>query len=221
MDKKQLKQQLDALPRGAQAALAAHLGYSASVTNKLINGPRRIMADEADKIREFFDNYKGGEQGGLPMVLPLRARPAPAAPVLVHPQASPDLADIPVWASASAGDEEGTIVLTDSPIDFIRRSELMLGVAKPFAFYIVGDSMLERFAQGDMGVINPSLPLRPMDDCVFIQHGEDGVIYGLVKRLLRATPDSWRVRQLNPHRDFVLPKAKWSTAYRIAETRHR
>lgn len=227
MDKKWLRQQLEARGRGAQAALAAHLGLSASVTNKLVNGSRRIMADEADLIRSFLEpahddaqgalalGSAGGPAGGLASGAGRRlSAPAPAALAADRP-------DIPVWASAAAGDEDGTMILTDSPIDFIRRSELMQGVANPFAFYIVGDSMLERFAHGDQAVINPSLPLRPGDDCVFIHHAADGTMFGLVKRLLRSGAEHWRVRQLNPRRDFELPKRKWSSAWRIVETRHR
>lgn len=235
MDKKWLRQQLDARGRGAQAALAAHLGLSASVTNKMINGDRRIMADEADRIRQFLEAGDGDGQNLLPLGLTTglasgfaagrgsgpegrRTGPFPARPA---PGLAPDRGDIPVWASVAAGDEDGTMLLTDSPIDYIRRSETMVGVANPFAFYIVGDSMLERFAQGDQAVVNPSLPLRPGDDCIFITQAADGAMFGLVKRLLRASADHWRVRQLNPRRDFDLSKKKWSRAYRIAETRHR
>ena len=225
MDKKWLKQQLYARGRGAQAALAAHLGLSASVTNKLINGDRRIMADEADRIRQFLEAGEGDGQSLLPLgpltglgTGSLARAPLPARPAQGF---APDRPDIPVWASAAAGDEDGTILLTDSPIDYIRRSETMVGVANPFAFYIVGDSMLERFEQGDQAVVNPSLPLRPGDDCIFINQAADGTLFGLVKRLLRAGTDHWRVRQLNPRRDFDLSKKKWSRAYRIAETRHR
>lgn len=41
------------------------------------------------------------------------------------------------------------MILTDSSITFIRRSDSMQSVANPFAFYIVGCSMLKRFEQGD------------------------------------------------------------------------
>lgn len=235
MDKKWLRQQLDARGRGAQAALAAHLGLSPSVTNKLINGDRRIMADEADRIRQFLEAGDGEGQSLLPLGLTTgsttgraesrgsgpEGRPRAPFPPRPPPGFAPDRPDIPVWASVAAGDEDGTMLLTDSPIDYIRRSETMVGVANPFAFYIVGDSMLERFEQGDQAVVNPSLPLRPGDDCIFINQAADGALFGLVKRLLRSSVDHWRVRQLNPRRDFDLSKKKWSRAYRIAETRHR
>lgn len=141
------------------------------------------------------------------------------------PAVAPGLAipgpDIPVWASVAAGNGEGMMILTDTPIDYIRRSDHIANAVDPFAFYIVGDSMEERFYQGDQVVVNRSLPLRPGDDCVFIAHGEDGQLRGLVKRLMRSTAEAWKVRQLNPRKDFDLPKRPWSKAYRIVEIRPR
>ena len=132
-----------------------------------------------------------------------------------------DKPDIPVWASVAAGDGDGEMILTAEPIDYIRRSERTLNVRDPWAFHVVGDSMLERLAQGDQVVINPALPLLPGSDCVFVHQAEDGTMYGLVKRLLRVGSDAWRVRQFNPAKDYELSRKKWAKAYRIAEIRPR
>jgi phage repressor protein C with HTH and peptisase S24 domain len=128
---------------------------------------------------------------------------------------------IPVWASAAAGDGDGSMILTSEPIDWIKRTERTARVKDPFAFHIVGDSMLERLAPGDQVIVSTALPLLPMTDCVFIHTASDGMIYALVKRLLRANGDAWKVRQLNPHRDFELNRRRWSKVYRIAEIRPR
>ncbi len=154
-------------------------------------------------------------------------RPAfsPRVPQLAEaaapPPVPPDKPDIPVWASVAAGDGDGSMILTSEPIDYIRRSERTLTVPNPWAFHVIGDSMLERLAQGDQVVINPAMPLLPMTDCVFVHQADDGAMYALVKRLLRANSDVWRVRQLNPAKDFELSRKKWSKAYRIAEIRPR
>jgi phage repressor protein C with HTH and peptisase S24 domain len=130
-------------------------------------------------------------------------------------------ADIPVWASAAAGDGDGSMILTSEPIDYIKRTERTARVKDPFAFHVIGESMLERLAQGDQVIVNTAMPLLPMTDCVFIHQADDGMMYALVKRLLRATGETWRVRQLNPAKDFELSRRKWSKAYRIAEIRPR
>lgn len=146
------------------------------------------------------------------------AATTPQTPPVVHHQIA---ADVPVWASVAAGNGDGEMLLTDTPIDYIRRSDPIMNAVDPFAFYIVGDSMEERLYQGDQVVVNRSLPLRPGDECVFISQGEDGQLRGLVKRLMRSTADAWKVRQLNPRKDFDLPKRLWTKAYRIVEIRPR
>ena len=127
-------------------------------------------------------------------------------------------ADVPVWASAQAG-EDGALVLTPDPIDYIHRSERMRDVRNPFAFYVVGSSMSPAIEHADQVVVNPSLPVRPGGDCVFIQQQPDGTFLALVKRLVRQNADQWRVRQYNPPRDYDLSRKKWSRAHVISEIR--
>jgi phage repressor protein C with HTH and peptisase S24 domain len=126
--------------------------------------------------------------------------------------------DIPVWASAEAGNH-GAMVLVNDPIDWIRRSERMLGVQKPFAFLAIGTSMSPAIEHGDQLVINPALLPIIGKDHVFLQTQEDGTILALVKRLLRVGATAWKVRQFNPPEDFDLPKAKWSKALVVSEKR--
>ena len=163
----------------------------------------------------------------LPALLGIKTTPVPQVPLFTDPAPRQpairpgSTGDIPVWASVAAGNGDGEMILTDTPIDYIKRSDHIANAVNPFAFYIVGDSMEERFYQGDQVVVNRSLPLRPGDDCVFIAHGDDGQLRGLVKRLLRSTAEAWKVRQLNPRKDFDLPKRPWAKAYRIVEIRPR
>lgn len=126
--------------------------------------------------------------------------------------------DIPVWASAQAGDD-GAIILTPDPIDYIRRSERMRAVKNPFAFYVIGGSMSPAVEPGMQVVVNPALPPAHDRDHVFIQDLPDGTMKAMIKRLLRQTATVWRVRQFNPPRDFDLPKATWPKCYRISEKR--
>lgn len=149
------------------------------------------------------------------------ARPS-EQPRMPPPPSLLDKPDIPVWASAAAGDGDGAVIyINDEPIDYIRRSERTAAVKDPWAFHVIGESMLERLAQGDQIIVSPALPLLPSTDCVFVHQSEDGNLYALVKRLLRANSDVWRVRQLNPAKDFDLSRKKWTKAYRIAEIRPR
>lgn len=125
--------------------------------------------------------------------------------------------DIPLWASAAAGDE-GAMVLVPDPIDYLRRSERMLSVRNPFAFNVLGDSMDPAIEHGDQVIINPSITARPGLNCVFISEGADGM-HALVKRLLRARPEHWEVRQFNPKKDFTISRRKWGRVHPVAEIR--
>lgn len=144
-------------------------------------------------------------------------RPPASQIVAEAPRTGP--ADIPVWASAQAGDD-GAIILVPDPIDYIRRSERMQFVKSPFAFNVLGDSMSPAIEHGDQVVVNPSVVAAPGNDCVFIHEGPDGML-ALIKRLLRPRTAGWYVRQFNPAKDFEIPRAKWHRVHAIAEVRKR
>ena len=144
--------------------------------------------------------------------------PAPAATRLLRETPAAGRPDIAVWASAEAG-HDGAMVLVNDPIDYIRRSERMLGVRNPFAFYVIGNSMSPAIEHGDQVVIHPGMPPQPGKDHVFLQQQPDGTMLALVKRLVRSTTTAWKVRQFNPPRDFDLSKSKWSKALMITEKR--
>jgi transcriptional regulator with XRE-family HTH domain len=143
---------------------------------------------------------------------------APAATRVLREMPTNGRPDIPVWASAEAG-HDGAMVLVNDPIDYIRRSERMLGVKNPFAFYVIGTSMSPAIEHGDQVVIHPGMPPQPGKDHVFLQQQPDGTMLALVKRLLRSTTTAWKVRQFNPPKDFDLPKSKWAKALMITEKR--
>lgn len=208
------------------ADIARHLQITESAVSQWFSkdaGPKTArLAELATFLNTTVDDLmRPDEQLDLPTIKfspRLSARPPAPAQMPVQTSAA---ADVPVWASVAAGNGQGEMILTDTPIDYIRRSEHIANAVDPFAFYIVGDSMEERFYQGDQVVVNRSLPVRPGDDCVFIAQSPDGELRGLVKRLIRSTADAWKVRQFNPRKDFDLLKRPWSRAYRIVETRHR
>ncbi|CAN5874556.1 hypothetical protein BH11PSE3_BH11PSE3_51050 [soil metagenome] len=118
-----------------------------------------------------------------------------------------DRADLPVYASAEGG--AGAIIITNEPIDFVRRPEPLLSVRDGYGCYVIGDSMSPAFEQGDLLLVDPGRPVRPGADCVFVRDHGDGSQQALVKRLLRIAPGKWRVRQFNPPKDFDLDRSLW------------
>ena len=220
-------------PKGkTQTGLAAALGIDPSRVTEIIKGDRQIKSSEVAPLAAYL------EMTVADVMAAIDGRPPPpptamataggfaesahtgavaASPILpvLYPPGRPD---VPVWASAQAGDD-GAIVLTPDPIDYIHRSDRMRGVKNPFAFYVVGTSMSPAIEHGTQVVINPSLPPMAGRDHVFIQDLPDGTMKAMVKRLVRSTERSWRVRQFNELKDFDLLRTIWSKAYRITEKR--
>ena len=197
-----------------QVALAAYFNISKSAVNQWESGKnipdQRKIAALAEKLE--LDPALLVRLAGIPASG--QSQQAVMSPV----PSPPGRPDIPVWASAEAG-SDGAMVLVNDPIDWIRRSERMQGVQKPFAFYVIGTSMSPAIEHGDQVVVNPSLLPAVGKDHVFLQTQEDDTILALVKHLLRAGATAWKVRQFNPPKDFDLPKAKWSKALMISEKR--
>jgi len=216
-------------PNGkTQTGLAAALGIDPSRVTEIIKGDRQIKSSEVAPLAAYLEMTVADVMAAMDGRLP----PAPMATGFAEPRAALGLAaspilpvlyppgrpDVPVWASAQAG-EDGAIVLTPDPIDYIHRSDRMRGVKNPFAFYVVGTSMSPAIEHGTQVVINPSLPPMAGRDHVFIQDLPDGTMKAMVKRLIRSTERSWRVRQFNELKDFDLLRTIWTKAYRITEKR--
>ena len=124
-----------------------------------------------------------------------------------------DRADLPVYATAEGGG--GAIIITSEPIDFVRRPEPLLSVRDGYGCYVIGDGMSPAYEQGDLLLVHPGRPVRPGDDCMVVRDQGDGTQQALVKRLLRITPEKWRVRQFNPAKDFDLDRGQWQKAQLI------
>jgi transcriptional regulator with XRE-family HTH domain len=204
-----------------QAELAGEFGISKSAVNQWESGKNVPDARKLGRLVQLL-----GLDPAVAAGVPLETRGAPPAAVdgspsptrLLRESPTAGRPDIPVWASAEAG-HDGAMVLVNDPIDYIRRSERMLGVRHPFAFYVIGTSMSPAIEHGDQVVIHPGMPPQPGRDHVFLQQQPDGTMLALVKRLVRPTTTAWKVRQFNPARDFELPRSKWSKALMITEKR--
>jgi phage repressor protein C with HTH and peptisase S24 domain len=233
-----LQRLLDAAGK-SQAELARHLKIAPPRVSEMVRGDRRLQPREIRPVEEFFGLRPGdvsalidGDKVSVQAAVDLVGRTPPERPVpspgggadadsqrtlVTRVQTPPGPPDIPLWASAAAGDD-GAMVLVPDPIDYLRRSERMLRVRDPFAFNVLGASMSPAIEHGDQVIINPSIVARPGHDCVFIHEGPEGML-ALVKRLLRPSADHWRVRQFNEPRDFDLSRKKWPRVHPIAEIR--
>lgn len=125
-------------------------------------------------------------------------------------------ANFPVYASAEGG--PGEILVTTDPAGWIPTPSPVERVAGAYGLYVVGTSMEPEFEAGDVALVNPHLPVIPGGTYIFYAE-RDGAARATIKRLRRATTDSWLVRQHNPpegqKQDFTLSRKEWTVCHRV------
>lgn len=122
-------------------------------------------------------------------------------------------ADLPVFGTAQGG-QDGALVVTDRAVDWVARPAVLLRVQDGYGVIITGDSMEPVVRPGSTILINPHLPPRVGDPCIFRCHHDDGTTHMMVKEYRGQTESHWRVRQYNPAKDFTLKKEAWQVCHR-------
>lgn len=120
------------------------------------------------------------------------------------PVSSPDL-DLKVYASVEAGDD--TIVLSNEPVQMTRRPASLQGIISAYGVIVHGESMDPAARPGDTVLINPHLPPRPGDLCLFFSE-KDGEFRATLKEYRGQTAETWLVKRYRPReRNYSLKKA--------------
>lgn len=119
--------------------------------------------------------------------------------------------DLPVFGTAQGG--SGALIVTDLAVDYVVRPAPLLRVRDGYGMIVTGDSMSPKIESGDTVLVNPNIPPRNGDTCVFRCHQDDGTVLAIVKRLRRFNDDTWFVSQHNPQKDFVLKRSEWQVCH--------
>lgn len=120
--------------------------------------------------------------------------------------------DFPVYTAAEGG--PGEIIRSVDPVDWWPRPIEVLKVRGAYGMYIVGESMAPEFEPGQVAVINPNLPYVAGKPYIFYAE-KAGEPRATIKRLRRASADTWYVTQHNPKNDFTLSRGLWTIAHRV------
>lgn len=123
--------------------------------------------------------------------------------------------DLPVFGIAQGG--RGAMILSNEAVDMVVRPEPLLRVRDGYGVIVVEDSMFPEFESGDIALVNPHLPPRPGDTCIFRHQDEDGGETACIKRLRRITEASWQVTEWHSEdgnkRDFNLKRSEWQLCH--------
>jgi phage repressor protein C with HTH and peptisase S24 domain len=196
--KRVVQDRLTELDRGAVELAVAH-GLSRDFIHDIISGKKTsVRSESAGKLARAL-------QLPTSAILDAVARPAdgddiraPARrPARIITAETIDLPqDLPIVGTA-AGAAIGAITI-DGPIGYERRPPALIGVPNAYACYVRGESMLPRFAPGDLVYVNPHRPPQAGDDILIQVEERAGEITAYVKQYVRTTKDSLCARQFNP-----------------------
>lgn len=119
--------------------------------------------------------------------------------------------DLPVFGTAQGG--SGALIVTNQPVDWVVRPDPLLRVRDGYGMIVTGDSMAPMHKSGSTALVNPHLPPRNGDTCVFRSHADDGDVTVIIKELRRFNDHTWYVRQYSPKKDFALKRSEWQICH--------
>lgn len=120
-------------------------------------------------------------------------------------------ADLPVFGTAQGG--RGALIVTDRAVDWVLRPAPLLRVRDGYGMIVTGDSMDPAAKSGSTALVNPHLPPRSGDICVFRCHADDGSVQACIKELVRSTDELWHVKQYNPRKTYTLKRSEWQICH--------
>jgi transcriptional regulator with XRE-family HTH domain len=154
----------------------------------------------------------------VPLDRVLRVRPKSDAvrELPAHTLISADR-DLPVYAAVAQGDN-GVQVLSSDPVEYVARPAPLARVRDAYGVIVADDSMEPEARSGDIALVNPHLPARVGDTCVFRSGAQDGGMQRcVIKHLRRVTDKDWHVTEWSGpdggRRDFTLKRPDWPVAH--------
>lgn len=150
--------------RRTQRDLAAVLGVDASAVSRILDGHRKLRADEASRIRSFFD------PGAEPPAAPTPAFRLGAVPESDRLRRGPPprqraTGDIPVFAAPGGSGQPFFEFPSGPPMEYRPRPEQLLGIEDAFAIYAPGDLLAPRYRTAETLYVHPRKPPVVGLDC--------------------------------------------------------
>jgi phage repressor protein C with HTH and peptisase S24 domain len=110
--------------------------------------------------------------------------------------------ELPVYGTAQV--PGGAFTVTAKPIDWEARPDFLARREDAYGLIVSGDSMDPECKNGSTVLVDPHLPPKNGDTCVFRSKKDNVDMTATVKVLVRSNEQSWFVRQHNPPKKFEL-----------------
>lgn len=139
--------------------------------------------------------------------------------------------DVPLVGTAQGSDfeveEDGKITFIErmdldfeNVVDYVRRPSSLAGRLDVYAITVIGDSMADKYEDGDPAYVDPRRQPRP-GDFVVVQlisrdsEGEGRVTAALLKQLVRKTSKIVELKQSNPAVNFTISSSEIAHIHRV------
>lgn len=175
--------------------VAEALGLSTSQISRIERGERNPRQIDVEKMMALYNEAPRPKAQLREM-----GKPEVSAPFQVPEESEQRM---PILGVANGG-PDGQIVFDNSPIEFVKTPDYLIGVRGAYAVYVQGESMTPRFKPGERLDIHPHKPARRGDDVVvqLYSETEEGPLEGYVKEYVTRTPTTLVLRQFNPVKEI-------------------
>jgi hypothetical protein len=189
-----LEQSRQAGTRKTKAGVAAALGRTPAQATRLLDGTRRLQAEEISKIARYLETP------------PPSGFAEDAASFEGKPQ---DLA--PIFRVSVNNSGDWLLHRHEEPIDLKPRAPHFINSAKVFGFYAPDDLMAPRFKPGETVWVDPARPPKPGDEVVLVRNtttrGPEQVILAELRAQSKA---ELKIAQYKDQTERAYEKARWT-----------
>lgn len=197
------------VPKMSQTKLAKAIGVSSQNTIAAIESGKTQESRHLAKIAKVFNvkmadvnPWFEGEE-----TLKIAVAQSPGDP------------DLEVYSSVEAGPD--TFVRSKGPVQMTRRPASLQGLRDAYGVIIHGESMIPAARPGDTVLINPHLPARPGDLCLFFRD-QDGEFRATLKEYRGQTAQAWLVKRYQPHaRNYAIKKSELPKCHVVVTVNRR
>ena len=188
------------------------------------NTLEKVLGPIGMSLAQFYDLDRSA--GRMPAPTPGQLHERAALPV----RGAREPMDIPLLGTAQASDmeigDDGKITFIErmdlnslEVIDYLRRPPSLAGRQDVYAITVIGNSMLDRFEDGDPAYVDSKRQASPGDYVVVqlrrVQDGEERLHIALLKQLVCRTSNYVELRQKHPEAVFTIPLSEVASVHRV------
>lgn len=192
---------LDALQRDrtkSRKGIGDAINIDKTGVSRLLNGARALKMREGLKIAEYLGVAAPIGFSEDEASFDHSSRPSPAP---IYRSSLADESPTPGWR----------LYRSEQPIDYRPKAAHFASAALVFGIYAQDDSMAPRFKPGELIFVDPSRPITPGDDVLFIARRKQGEAErAVIGELVSATPATFTYIQHVRKGERRLPAKTWT-----------